>query len=988
LPDKGKALSSGKLLLMRKNRLLSVVCLFIFFSLSLPSYSQEKNLEGKKIVPAKSSTINFLALSKLPQKPEDLDEKEIEVDNVLAPPENESILSSTRNSVTPVYSHEFRTLVASPSPTLSYLGLPDAVAVGTGSSFIPPDTHGAIGPDKVMVTLNNNVAILNKATGAAISTVSLSSFWSSTGATGIFDPKITYDLINNRWIFVATANASSASSSICVGVSQTSDPTGAWNLTRYIVGFTNGSSQIIWADFPCLGFNKNWIAVSVNMFNASTNAGVEGRMIVVNYPSIRSGVHAGTLFTAIGTGGFCLSPALTYSPYQDTLFCVSHIGSAAASYILSTITGTSASPALTIGSTKTNSLGGWTQPGNDILPQAVEVTPGTGTAKLNCQDAFVRSNTIYRDGYIYYAQTVGLPAGGLTHTAVQWTKVNTAGTFVEGGRVEDPTATTASGFWYCYPSIDVNLFGDVLLGFSQFSATQAPAAGYTFHSRSDAAGTMRDPVIFKAGEGYYNKTFGGGRNRWGDYSTTQFDPADNYNIWTLQEYSRTPVGNGDGSGRWGTWWAKVTPVLAPGTLYRSVQNGNWGTTASWQSSSGDNVWSAAGSTPTSTSYGNTILNGHIITVTANVNTDQTVINAGGTLVINSGQTLTIDNGPEDDIVNSGLLNVNGTVTNNGSISGGTVSGTGTITGTAFTNKGTVAPGNSAGKLTLSGTYTQTSAGVLNIEIGGTTVSTQYDQLSVGGASTLGGTLNVALIGGFTPSIGNTFTILDAASLSGTFATVNLPAGYTWTTNYDAPTGNVILSVTGILPVNLLSFNANIQSQNVLLSWKTAEEVNHDRFEVERSTDGKQFTKIGTVSGQTGTATIKYYSLTDIDAVQVFQSVGKIYYRLKIVGKNGENSYSLIVPVTFNKGKNFNVTISPNPFSSHIDVNLYLPANGKVSAKLVDASGRTVNSYEADLQKGFNSFIVGSLDQLATGTYTLQVVCNGQSVTKQLLKSIQ
>ena len=70
----------------------------------------------------------------------------------------------------------------------------------------------------------------------------------------------------------------------------------------------------------------------------------------------------------------------------------------------------------------------------------------------------------------------------------------------------------------------------------------------------------------------------------------------------------------------------------------------------------------------------------------------------------------------------------------------------------------------------------------NVEIGGTTAGTQYDQVVVGGAATIGtastlrGTLNVSLINGFaTPATDTDFTILTASSVSGVFANVNLPS---------------------------------------------------------------------------------------------------------------------------------------------------------------------------------------------------------------------
>jgi hypothetical protein len=448
--------------------------------------------------------------------------------------------------------------IASPPPTLTYEALPDSYAVGTTTSYIPPDTHGAVGIDKVMVTLNNNVRIQTKSTGEPISTVSLNTFWASTGASSVFDPKIVYDPYNNCWIFAAMSNARSSLSSILVGVSASSDPSGTWYLSRTMVGTVN-----TWADFPCVGFNKNWIAVSANIFNTGPGSFNSGRLLVFNYPSARAGTLTATSFTNISDvdGGFCLNPAITYSTTQDTLFLASHISSGGATYILSTLTGTPGSPVLTIGANRTNPLGGWVQPSGDILPQAPEPAPGTGTAKVDVGDAYIRSRVVYRNSRVYYSQTVGLPYGGMAHTAVQWVALFTGGNFAEGGRVEDATATsTNGGKWYAYSSLDVNAFGDILLGFSQFSSSQFPSAGYTFKARGDAAGTMREPHIFKAGIDYYHKAFSGSRNRWGDFSNTQVDPVDDYLLWTIQEYSMARVDTGKDSGMWGTWWAKVTPV--------------------------------------------------------------------------------------------------------------------------------------------------------------------------------------------------------------------------------------------------------------------------------------------------------------------------------------------------------------------------------------------------------------------------------------------
>ncbi len=111
------------------------------------------------------------------------------------------------------------------------------------------------------------------------------------------------------------------------------------------------------------------------------------------------------------------------------------------------------------------------------------------------------------------------------------------------------------------------------------------------------------------------------------------------------------------------------------------------------------------------------------------------------------------------ILAGGAVAVAGTL----DIRGGRLAGAGTITGNVA-NAGQVDPGSagSAGLLTITGTYTQTATGTLDVEIGGLVAGTQYDQLRVTGAATLGGALNVTQVNGFTRTAGDTFTAMTYA----------------------------------------------------------------------------------------------------------------------------------------------------------------------------------------------------------------------------------
>jgi Lamin Tail Domain len=497
-------------------------------------------------------------------------------------PEMQSLLTRARvNAVGP--------LVPSPGPSQNFQGaIDEAIGGGPSGTFtIPPDTTGAVGIDKVVNILNNNIVIQDKLSGSVLSLASLNSFWSSTGATGPFDPRIMYDPYNNRWLIAATSNAQTANSSILIGISDTADPMGSYALFRFIVGCAAGSAGCNaeggWADFPMLGFNKNWVAVGWNQFAINTLQFTDGRMLVLDYPSLRAGTDTATLFigAVADIGGFCMHPATTMSPTEETLYIATHISSAGAIYRLHKITGTPDSPVFNVDpANRTRPGGGWTQPGGDSLPQ--QCIPGVGQPTQTCPatirnietaDAFVRSNVVFRNGKIYYPQTIALPTGGLTTNSrfvAQWTVLNADGTFADGGRVEDVTATlTNGGKHFAYPSIAVNKNDDILFGFSEFESDDYVDAGYTFRTSGDPAGTMRDPVVYKEGEDYYQKTFGGTRNRWGDYSHTIVDPINDRDLWTLQEYSRLRegvTGEGSNDSRWGTWWAKVSGPVGDGDL--------------------------------------------------------------------------------------------------------------------------------------------------------------------------------------------------------------------------------------------------------------------------------------------------------------------------------------------------------------------------------------------------------------------------------------
>jgi hypothetical protein len=177
----------------------------------------------------------------------------------------------------------------------------------------------------------------------------------------------------------------------------------------------------------------------------------------------------------------------------------------------------------------------------------------------------------------------------------------------------------------------------------------------------------------------------------------------------------------------------------------------------------------------------------------------TITNSGGTLHVLPTSIIKGDGGI---IQTAGTIDLDGGNMNfplGIDLNGGQLIGNGTFTGPIRNNGGIVGPGHSPGKIMVNGDYTQGGTGTLNIEIGGAAAGTGYDQLQVSGTAALGGTLNLGLINGFLPSVGDVFAFILPSAFTGAFSTINT-TGFTGQVNYSASAITItVLSVGGGTP---------------------------------------------------------------------------------------------------------------------------------------------------------------------------------------------
>jgi T5SS/PEP-CTERM-associated repeat protein len=148
-------------------------------------------------------------------------------------------------------------------------------------------------------------------------------------------------------------------------------------------------------------------------------------------------------------------------------------------------------------------------------------------------------------------------------------------------------------------------------------------------------------------------------------------------------------------------------------------------------------------------------------------------NVGGTIT-NSGDLALIDATGSGKTLNGTLVTPAGsTVTLIGDITfNDPVSGAGGFFGPGTANfAGGFSPGDSPGSVSFEGDVVFDPTNTLTIELGGLIAGSEYDQVNVASNASIDGVLDVSILGGFTPALGDTFQILTANNVAGTFASV-------------------------------------------------------------------------------------------------------------------------------------------------------------------------------------------------------------------------
>jgi hypothetical protein len=187
-------------------------------------------------------------------------------------------------------------------------------------------------------------------------------------------------------------------------------------------------------------------------------------------------------------------------------------------------------------------------------------------------------------------------------------------------------------------------------------------------------------------------------------------------------------------------------------------------------------------------------------------------------------------------------------------------------------------------------------------------------------------------------------------------------------------GDYVYTTACALPLTLLNFTGTKNNNSVLLTWKTANEINTSHFAVQRSLDAVDYSDIKIVPATPGSVT-KTYSFTDnLEGIKA----PKIYYRLKMVDKDGKFKMSNVVLVTLaNQGLRF--SIRPNPAKNYFVITNNASAPSDALVNIIDFSGRSVSKQTITLSGGQKI----NISALPKGVYMV-IINTGDNITTQKL----
>lgn len=223
---------------------------------------------------------------------------------------------------------------------------------------------------------------------------------------------------------------------------------------------------------------------------------------------------------------------------------------------------------------------------------------------------------------------------------------------------------------------------------------------------------------------------------------------------------------------------------------------------------------------------------------------------------------------------------------------------------------------------------------------------------------------------------NASNIWNAGGYTSTLDTVRNTLFTPALTNFGLYTGTDILTP---LPVRLLKFSGYQRANDIVLNWKTTNEINCNLYVIERSYNNMDYTEAGSVLATPGNAAAHSYLFMD---ETYNRNTPNLYYRLKMLDNDGSFEYSKTVAINLATQAEDIVSVYPNPFETRLTVSVNAQPDETATVELADVYGKILTNYSTETNKGTNMITLHLGIELPVGVYLLKVsMANHLSVLK-------
>lgn len=422
-----------------------------------------------------------------------------------------------------------------------------------GSEIPVPDSMGAVGSNHFVEFINGAFSIYDKTTGTPVQTISDDQFWTDVADVdfigGLSDPRILYDPTSQRW-FTACIDLdfdTGSNNNLLFAVSKSSDPTAGWK------GFViePDPTNTLFADFPTLGLDADGVYLSSINYNLNFSAtlldekslfdvGLTGTTVIsipkadLLLPSPTVANRTSFYNLPLSELGFVVQPVVDFGPSDGRAALLSVDNDIFGVLNRNDILGAD-------GSEATLSVSNEIPVSTTSIPFRALQPDGTASIDTGKGDF---SGNVYELGDSLWA-VHSINVNG--RAALRWYEIDErTNELLQSGTITDPDHD------YYFPSIAVNKFGSVVIGFSRSGMEEFVSSYAVVGATVSGVTTFGSPILLKAGEANF-RIYGDTFEPWGDYSATSVDPTEPFSFWTVQEFAG--VNN--------TWGTQITQLKVP-----------------------------------------------------------------------------------------------------------------------------------------------------------------------------------------------------------------------------------------------------------------------------------------------------------------------------------------------------------------------------------------------------------------------------------------